>query len=209
MARADLKRPEDLKGKRIGVTRLGASSHMVLLLMLRAWKMNPTDVQAIQVGSSPAMMAALEKGGIDAAVLTEPTFFIAEDLGYRVLADLADMDIYYLHSMIDTTRSYLRSHRDLATRFIKAYVEGIAYFKKNRAESVEVMKKKLRTAPAQTKYLERSHTLYASGYFENAPYPSLKGASSVLEFLCQGQSARPNRRSEISHRRQHRQGTGR
>jgi NitT/TauT family transport system substrate-binding protein len=184
MARADLKRPEDLKGKRVGVTRLGASSHMVLLLMLRAWKMNPADVQAIQVGSSPAMMAALEKGGIDAAVLTEPTFFIAEDLGYRVLADLADMDIYYLHSMIDTTRSYLRSHRDLAARFIKAYVEGIAYFKKNRAESVEVMKKKLRTAPAQTKYLERSHTLYASGYFENAPYPSLKGATSVMEFLA-------------------------
>jgi NitT/TauT family transport system substrate-binding protein len=183
MARADLKRPEDLKGKRIGVTRLGASSHMVLLLMLRAWKMNPTDVQAIQVGSSPAMMAALERGGIDAAVLTEPTFFIAEDLGYRVLADLADMDIYYLHSMIDTTRSFLRSHRELATRFIKAYVEGIAYFKKNRAESVEVMKKKLRTAPGQTKYLERSHALYASGYFENAPYPSLKGASSVLEFV--------------------------
>jgi NMT1/THI5 like len=114
---------------------------MVLLLMLRAWKMTPTDVQAIQVGSSPAMMAALEKGGIDAAVLTEPTFFIAEDLGYRVLADLADMDIYYLHSMIDTTRSYLRSHRDSAIRFIKAYVESIAYFKKNRAESVELMKK--------------------------------------------------------------------
>jgi len=82
------------------------------------------------------------------------------------------------------TRSFLRSHRDLATRFIKAYVEGIAYFKKNRTESVEVMKKKLRTAPAQTKYLERSHALYASGYFENAPYPSLKGATSVLEFLA-------------------------
>ncbi len=101
-----------------------------------------------------------------------------------MLADLADMDIYYLHSMIDTTRSFLRSHRDLATRFIKAYVEGIAYFKKNRGESVEVMKKKLRTAPAQTKYLERSHALYASGYFESAPYPSLKGASMVLEFLA-------------------------
>ena len=80
MARADLKRPEDLKGKRIGVTRLGASSHMVLLLMLRTWRMNPTDVQAIQVGSSPAMMAALEKGGIDAAVLTEPTFLSPKTL---------------------------------------------------------------------------------------------------------------------------------
>jgi ABC-type nitrate/sulfonate/bicarbonate transport system substrate-binding protein len=144
---------------------------MVLLLMLRAWKMNPTDVQAIQVGSSPAMMAALEKGGIDAAVLTEPTFFVAEDLGYRVLADLADMDIHSLHGMIDTTRSFLRSNRDLATRFIKASVEGIAYFKKNRPESVEVMKKKLRTAAAQTKYLERSHALYACRLLRECAVP--------------------------------------
>jgi NitT/TauT family transport system substrate-binding protein len=183
MARSDLKRPEDLKGKRVGVTRLGASSHMVLLMMLRAWKMNPTDVQAIQVGSSPAMMAALEKGGIDAAVLTEPTFFFAEDQGFRVLADLADMDIYYLHSMIDATRAYLRAHHDLSSRFIKGYVEGIAYFKRNRADSIEIMKKKLRTSSAQTKYLERSYALYSSGYFEPAPYPSIKGVTSVLEFL--------------------------
>ena len=46
------------------------------------------------------------------------------------------------------------------------------------------MKKKLRTTPAQAKYLERSHALYASGYFENTPYPSVKGATSVLEFLA-------------------------
>ncbi len=182
MARSELRRPEDLRGKKIGVTRLGAASHLVLLIMLRGWNMNPSDVQTIQVGSSPAMMAALEKGGIDAAVLTEPTFFFAEDQGYRTLADLADMDIYYLHSMIDTTRAYLRTHRDLALRFMKGYVEGIAYFKKNRKESIEVLAKKLRTAPAQTKYLERSHTLYSSGYFENAPYVALRGVTTLLDF---------------------------
>jgi NitT/TauT family transport system substrate-binding protein len=182
MARGELRRPEDLRGKKIGVTRLGAASHLVLLIMLRGWNMNPSDVQTIQVGSSPAMMAALEKGGIDAAVLTEPTFFFAEDQGYRTLADLADMDIYYLHSMIDTTRGYLRTHRDLALRFMKGYVEGIAYFKKNRKESIEVLAKKLRTAPAQTKYLERSHTLYSSGYFENAPYVALRGVTTLLDF---------------------------
>jgi NitT/TauT family transport system substrate-binding protein len=182
MARSELRRPEDLRGKKIGVTRLGAASHLVLLIMLRGWNMNPSDVQTIQVGSSPAMIAALEKGGIDAAVLTEPTFFFAEDQGYRTLADLADMDIYYLHSMIDTTRGYLRTHRDLALRFMKGYVEGIAYFKKNRKESIEVLAKKLRTAPAQTKYLERSHTLYSSGYFENAPYVALRGVTTLLDF---------------------------
>src|SRR5262245_63529446 len=89
-------------------------------MMLRAWNMSPNDVQTMQVGSSPAMMAALEKGGIDAAVLTEPTFFFAEDQGYRVLADLADTDIYYLHSMIDTTRAFVRTHRDLALRLCAA-----------------------------------------------------------------------------------------
>ena len=130
------------------------------------------------------MMAALEKGGIDAAVLTEPTFFFAEDQGYRVLADLADMDIYYLHSMIDTTRAFVRTHGDLALRFMRGYIEGIAFFKKNRKESLEVLAKKLRTAPSQTKYVERSYALYSSGYFENAPYPSLKGVSTVLDFLA-------------------------
>jgi len=182
VARSELKRPEDLRGKKIGITRFGAASHLVLQIMLRGWNMSPTDVQAIQVGSSPAMMAALEKGGIDAAVLTEPTFFFAEDQGYRTLADLADMDIYYLHSMIDTTRGYLRGHRDLALRFMKGYVEGIAYFKKNKKDSIDVLAKRLRTAPAQTKYLERSHALYTSGYFENAPYVALKGVTTLLDF---------------------------
>jgi NitT/TauT family transport system substrate-binding protein len=184
MARSDIKRPEDLRGKRVGVTRLGAASHLVLLMMLRAWNIAPNDVQTIQIGSSPAMMAALEKGGIDAAVLTEPTFFFAEDQGYRVLADLADTEIYYLHSMIDTTRAFVRAHRDLTLRFMRGYIEGIASFKKNRKESIDVMAKRLHTAPSQTKYLERSYTLYSSGYFENAPYPSLKGATTVLDFLA-------------------------
>jgi ABC-type nitrate/sulfonate/bicarbonate transport system substrate-binding protein len=85
--------------------------------------------------------------------------------------------------MIDATRAYLRAHHDLSSRFIKGYVEGIAYFKRNRADSIEIMKKKLRTSSAQTKYLERSYALYSSGYFEPAPYPSINGVTSVLEFL--------------------------
>jgi ABC-type nitrate/sulfonate/bicarbonate transport system substrate-binding protein len=93
------------------------------------------------------------------------------------------MDIYYLHSMIDTTRAFVRTHRDVALRFMRSYVEAIAYFKHNRRESIEVLAKKLRTAPSQAKYLERSYALYNSGYFESAPYPSLKGVSTLLDFL--------------------------
>lgn len=183
MARPDLKNPADLKGKKIGVTRFGSASHLVLGLMLRKWGMSPGDVSIIQVGSSPAMIASLDKGGIDAAVLTIPSVFVAEERGYRVLADLADMDIAYLHTMIDTTRGYLRGHRDQAVRLIKAFVEGVAYFKKNKKESLEVLRKRLRTDPKGEKYLENSYDLLASKYYEKVPYPSLQGVETLLEFI--------------------------
>src|SRR3954468_18706212 len=85
ITKPEIKTPADLKGKRVGVTRIGAVSHSVLLMMLQRWKMTVSDVQVMQLGSSPNMLAALDKGGLDAAVLTIPSMFVAEDRGYRVL----------------------------------------------------------------------------------------------------------------------------
>jgi NitT/TauT family transport system substrate-binding protein len=185
VTRPEIKTPADLIGRRVGVTRYGAASHLVLLMMLRKWGISPDKVQVLQVESSSAMVVNLEKGGIDAAVLTIPSNFVAEDKGYRVLADLADMDIYYLNMMLDTTRAFLRSYRDRAVRFTKAFVEGIAYFKKNKQQSVEVLKKKLRSDRAGEDFLARSYDVYASKQYERAPYPSVEGVKTVLEFLAQ------------------------
>jgi NitT/TauT family transport system substrate-binding protein len=66
MVRPEIKTQGDLKGKKVGVTRIGAVSHSVLLMILRRWNMSPTDVQIMQVGSSPNMLASLDKGGLDA-----------------------------------------------------------------------------------------------------------------------------------------------
>ncbi len=187
MTRPDLKSPEDLRGKKIGITRFGSASHLALQLVLRRWGMRPEEVQILQVGSSPAMLASLDKGGIDAAVLTMPSFFVAEERGYRVLADLGDMDIYYLQNTLDTTRSYVRKYRDQALRFIKANVEGIAYFKKHKRESLEVLQKKLRIQSEQERelrHLESSYNLLASKYYNEVPYPSTKAIETSLDFLA-------------------------
>ena len=61
----------------------------------------------------------MDKKGIEAAVLTIPSMFVAEDRGYRVLIDMADTDIYYLHTMIGTTRNYIKNHRDKVSRYLK------------------------------------------------------------------------------------------
>jgi len=145
--------------------------------------MSPTDIQIMQVGSSPNMLASLDRGGLEAAVITIPSMFVAEDRGYKVLLDLADTDIYYLQTMVATTRSYIRSNRDKVLRFLKGYLEGIAYFKQNRRESLEVVKKKLRIGAEQERNLERAFDLLNAKYYEAMPYPSLRGVETVIGFV--------------------------
>ncbi|HEY7216918.1 MAG TPA: ABC transporter substrate-binding protein, partial [Candidatus Binatia bacterium] len=183
VAKPELKTPADLKGKRIGVTRIGAVSHSVLLMMLARWKMAVSDVQVMQIGSSPNALAALERGGLEAAVLTIPYMFVAEDRGYRVLADMGDTDIYYLHTMMATTRSYIKSNRDKVLRFLKGYLEGLAFVKQNKRDAIDVVRKKLRLGAEQTRNLERSIDLLNAKYYEAMPYPSLRGVETVLGFV--------------------------
>ncbi|HXF75495.1 MAG TPA: ABC transporter substrate-binding protein [Methylomirabilota bacterium] len=183
MTRPDIKTPAELKGKRVGVTRIGAVSHSVLLMILKRWNMTPNDVQILQVGSSPNMLASMDKGGLDAAVITIPSMFVAEDRGYRVLLDLGDTDIYYLQTMVATTRGFIKNNRDKVVRFLKGYLEGIAYFKQNRRESLAVVKKKLRLEASQERNLERAFDLLNAKYYETLPYPSLRGVETVLGFV--------------------------
>src|SRR5919109_2125497 len=67
LARPEIKTHQDLKGKRVGITQFGSAGHLVLVLMLKKWNLRPDQVQLVQLGSSPAMLLSLDKGGVDAA----------------------------------------------------------------------------------------------------------------------------------------------
>ena len=186
LVRPEIDRPEAIKGKRIAITTFGSSSHAVLTMVLDVWKIRPDELQILQIGSSPTMLLSLQKKLVDGAVLTDPSYFIAEDNGFRVIADLAKMNIHYLQSMMVSTRSYLRSNREQATRVLRAYVEAIAYFKKNKQDSVRIILKKMRMDADQAKYVERTYDQYANLYFDRIPYPSPSGIETVLESLAKG-----------------------
>ncbi len=187
MVRPDIKTPAELKGKKVGITRFGSASHWVLQLFLRKWGMRSEDIQMVQLGSSPAMFASLEKGGIDGAVFTIPTFFVAEDRGYRILADPVELDIYYLQNSVDSTKALLRQKHDQTVRFVKGICEGLAFFKKNKQESLAVLQKKLRIQSAQEKdikYLEASYNLLATKFYNQVPYAMPKAVETTLEFIA-------------------------
>lgn len=187
LTRPEIKTYQELKNKKIAITRFGSAAHLALLLMLKKWNMRVEDLQVLQLESSPAMLATMDKGGLDGAVLTMPSFFLAEDKGYRVLGDPADMDIVYLQNTLESTRAFVRKNRDTVLRFLKGYTEGIAYFKKNKKESIDVMRKKLRIQSQQerdNRYLELSYNLLASKYYNDAPYPSLRAVQTILDNIA-------------------------
>ena len=186
MTRPNIKSWHELKGTKVAITRFGSAGHLVLQLMLKKWHLGASDVNILQLGSSPAMLASLDKGGTDGAILTMPTFFLAEDKGFRVIGDPAIMDISYLQNTLESSRGYLRKNRDQALRFLKGYIEGIAYFKRNKRESLEIIRKRLRIQSEQerdVRYLEASYNLLVTSYYNEVPYPSLKGIETVLEFI--------------------------
>ncbi len=187
MVRPEIKTPADLKGKTIAVTRFGSASHWALQLFMRKWNLRNEDVKVLQLGSSPAMFASLEKNGIDGAVFTIPTFFVAEERGYRVLADPLDLDIFYLQGSLDSTHGYLKRNRDQALRVIRGICEGIAYFKKYKRESIAVMQRQLRIQSAQekdVKYLEASYNLLADRIYNPVPLANPKALEATLNFIA-------------------------
>jgi ABC-type nitrate/sulfonate/bicarbonate transport system substrate-binding protein len=97
------------------------------------------------------------------------------------------MEIYYLQNTLESTRSFLRNNRDRVLRFMKGYVEGIAYFKKNKRESIDVIRKKLRIQSEQerdNRYLELSYNLLVPIY-NDKPYPSLKAVQTVMDKVAE------------------------
>jgi NitT/TauT family transport system substrate-binding protein len=187
LAKPEIKTYQDLRGKRIGITQYGSAAHLVLLLMMKKWNMTVDQVKILQVGSSPALLASLDNNGIDAAVLTLPTYFLAEDKGYRMVGDPTQMDIFYLQNTLETTRSYIRKNRAQAVAFMKGYIEGIAYFKKNKKESMDIMRKKLRIQSSQERdirYLEMSYNTMVAAY-SDVPFPSLRAVQTIMDKIAE------------------------
>jgi ABC-type nitrate/sulfonate/bicarbonate transport system substrate-binding protein len=94
------------------------------------------------------------------------------------------MDIQYLQNVLVASRAYLKSHRDVANRFMRGLVEGVAHFKRNKDDSMRILMKKMRIEKGKEGYLERSYHLFATQYIEAAPYPSVVGTRTVLEFMA-------------------------
>jgi NitT/TauT family transport system substrate-binding protein len=176
ISRPEIKEPQQLRGKTIGINRFGGSNDAAVLMALKAWKIDPKEITMLQTGGTSARMAALISKKIDATVQSYPEIFQARKLGMNVLADIGDFGLYTNTSNI-VTRSYLQQNRATVKGFIKGQIEGMHYVKTNREGSLRILRKRLQVTDAEA--VEGTYEFFARR-LSQSPRTQLEGIKNIL-----------------------------
>ena len=181
MVKPEIRKLEDLKGKKIGISSLGSAGDLLFGYVLRKYGIDTNrEVFWLAVGNTAERLQALYSGAVDAADLTFPADAQAERKGFRVLLD-AKKEIVYPTASVVTRRKTIREDRDTVMRFVRSYVEGIAFLKQNKDFSQKVLAKYLRTNDPE--YLEGAYTIFKQDFIA-APYPITKGLEAIYDIVA-------------------------
>ena len=179
----NIKQPDQLKGKTVAVTRYGSSTDFALRYALERYGLTPEKEVAIrEAGNMPAMVAALESGKIQGAILSSPFTLRAKNMGFPLMADLQMLGLEYQHTGLATTQALIKSRPDLVRNAMKAYVEGIHYYKTHRAESLAILAKYLKTNDAEV--LAEVYEDIGLRLTAEKPYPTLRGIGIMLREIA-------------------------
>ncbi|MGH7770581.1 MAG: ABC transporter substrate-binding protein [Candidatus Binatia bacterium] len=179
MTKPEIKAPGDLKGKKIGVTRLGGSTDFALDLALKKWHLRRgTDVAVLQTGGMPQLLGAITAGSVDAGVISPPTNLTAAKMGLKELVDFGDLPIQYPNSPLATTQAFLDKNRDLALRVVRAYAEGIHRVKTDREATLKIYAKY--TKVQDPEILAELYRIYGVKHLERIPLVKPEAVDEVL-----------------------------
>ena len=176
IVRPEIKEPQQLRGKKIGIARFGGSNDTAVLMALKVWKIDPREVEMLQTGGTAARMAALMSRKIDATVQSYPEIFQARRLGMNVLADIGDFGSY-TNSSLMVIRSYLQQNRPVVKGMIKAQIEAIHYIKTNKEGTVKVLRKYLQVSDPEA--IEVTYDFF-SRRMPRVPRTEVEGVKNIL-----------------------------
>jgi NitT/TauT family transport system substrate-binding protein len=181
MVKPEIKRIEDLKGKKIGVTTFGSLTDFLIRHIAKRKGLNPEkDLTLIQIGGDNERIAGLKQGSLDGASLSYPGYGRAQRLGFSMLWD-SSKEIDYPWMEITTRRSIIQRDRDMIMSYMKAHLEGIALFKKDGEFGKKVIKKTLRLDDEGL--VNESYEIFSKRFLP-VPYPNTKGMKTSFEYVA-------------------------
>jgi NitT/TauT family transport system substrate-binding protein len=183
IARPEIEKAEQLKGKSVGITRFGTSIDVGARLALKHFGLVPEkEVAIVQVGGMESMVTALQTNRIQAGILSYPAITQALKLGNRVLLDVASLGIPYAFTGITTRGRLIKEDPDLVRRYMMAQTEAIARAKRDKNLALKVMGKYLRTANPNA--LAESYDIDVQKYMLRVPLTTVEAMKSVLDDLA-------------------------
>jgi NitT/TauT family transport system substrate-binding protein len=195
MARPEIRRVEELKGKKIGISRFGSATDFGLRFAEAQWPVKrQRDFAVIQMGGVTDILTALRTGGIDAGVINAELAILARRDGFRELADISKMGLSFPTSAVSTTRSFIKRSENTVRKFLRAYADGVHYGKTQRAFSVQVMSKYMRNNDLAL--VNDLYELYIIQNVPRIPRPSLESVKTVLDQLAETDPRAANLRPE-------------
>ena len=177
-ARPEIRSPEDLRGKRIGITRFGGLTDFSAQYALKKWGLQPAkDVAIIQIGDASAVMGAMAGNAVQAATLQLPSTILAAQLGYRELLDLSKSGLDYQNTVVLTTRSLIKRSPETFRRFIRAHSTAIAVFHRQKEMSLKVIARYLKGMDPVI--LDKSYEAYKA-WVPEIPYVNQAGMETAV-----------------------------
>jgi NitT/TauT family transport system substrate-binding protein len=136
---------DQLKGKRIGISRFGSGTDTAIRLICKKFGLDPAkDFIILQGGTQPTRLQALLAGALDATLVSPPLDFIAKKQGWSVLINVAQLGIPYPQLVIETTDRLNHDNPKLVKGFLKGFVEAIYYSARFKNETKKVITKYLK-----------------------------------------------------------------
>ena len=176
-----IKRVEDLKGKKFGVSRIGSADNAAAITVLDKLGVKESDVTYVQAGSIPARLAAMQTNALQATLLQAPETLKAKEIGLRALLDFTKLDVEWQQNGVAVTRDYIKKKPDTVRRFMQAYVEGIHYNLTNPKGAQKVLQKYL--AIKDEKPIEEAYNEIVVKLTRRVPYPTEPGIQLYLDQL--------------------------
>jgi NitT/TauT family transport system substrate-binding protein len=179
IASPEIKRPADFKGKKLAVSRFGSNSDYATRKILLKWGLQPDrDVAIIQIpGGQPTRLAAVQNGQVAGLVAQPPVTNMARKMRLNILAEPEDFGSAYPNTPVAASISYLKEKRDIARRFMRAFVEGIYIYKTKADFSKRVIAKYMRVNDPEA--VDDSYQFF-SRLIPAKPYPPIDGIKEAL-----------------------------
>jgi len=179
-----------LKGQKVGVSRIGAVSHLTALAIFQRAKVG--DVTIIQTGGIPESMAALSSGNVAGAMVTPPQSVLLKEKGFRELVgikQLKEMNLRFVENGVITRRAYAEKNPDIVKRFLKAISEAMRKIHDDKELAMKVLGKY--TTITDQKLLDESYRYAIDAFTKDIRVPP-DGLQLMVEQLVSSKMIDPS-----------------